>query len=513
MHYACVRSAVERIKPDKAFLYYEFEPSGPWWELTRKILEPVRIRAPRRIFGNPVAHVAHRTDIVRLEMLTRNGGIYLDADVLIHESFDHLLDNSVVLGEEGVNGANGLANAVILAEPGAPFLKKWYDEFRTFRSKGRDIYWGEHAVRVPFLLSKKYPSELTILPHDAFYWPLWTYDGLHRIYGAEPSADERSHLANHLWESAAWDDFLKHLTPRRVRNIDSNFHRWVRPLVSDLPDSFGGPGLGERLASFVAKGARKAKSRANRVAYRGLKYLEARSVPALGVALPRSYDSYNRRRIFQDVYKQGLWGKDESERFCSGTGSRGIAAQTYVAKISELLKGQIEGQGRSITVVDLGCGDFEIGRELVLRVDSLDYIGCDIVPDLISHHLATNTHQRASFRVLDMVTQELPAGDVCLVRQVFQHLSNAEIKATLKKLKGLAKIYITEAYPAAEAGAVNPDKPTNADVRYDWRTGRGRGVELNEEPFNIPVRELFRVTANPNDVLVTFEIDCHASSK
>jgi hypothetical protein len=243
VHYACVRSAVERIKPVQTFVYYEYEPDGKWWELTRKEVTAVKIQAPRHIFGNPLNHPAHRADVVRLELLIGQGGIYLDSDVLVHQNFDALLDNSVVLGEEGINAEYGIANAVILAEPDAPFLKRWYDEYRSFRSKGWDQYWCEHSVRVPLNLFKKYPDEVTVLPDTAFYWPLWEDEGLQLIYDSPPRVETRGTFANHLWESVAWEKYLEHLTPGKVRRIDSNFHRWVRPFVERLPDRYGSPSL------------------------------------------------------------------------------------------------------------------------------------------------------------------------------------------------------------------------------------------------------------------------------
>jgi mannosyltransferase OCH1-like enzyme len=66
----------------------------------------------------------HRADIVRLERLLEVGGIYLDADVLVHRDFDDLLHHSTVLGKEGVKPQYGLCNAVILSRPEAPFLRR-----------------------------------------------------------------------------------------------------------------------------------------------------------------------------------------------------------------------------------------------------------------------------------------------------------------------------------------------------------------------------------------------------
>jgi hypothetical protein len=134
-HYACVKSAIERIKPKHAFFYFEYRPRGPFWDLTSKMVDCKQITAPRSVFGNPLLHYAHRADVFRLQQLIEVGGIYLDCDVFIHRDFDDLLNNSVVLGQEGEDETIGLCNAVILAEPGARFLRRWYSQYSRFRSR------------------------------------------------------------------------------------------------------------------------------------------------------------------------------------------------------------------------------------------------------------------------------------------------------------------------------------------------------------------------------------------
>ena len=106
----------------------------------------MEIEAPREIFGRPLKSVAHRADVVRLQKLLEHGGIYLDAGVLVQRSFDDLLDHSTVLAQEGVDAEWGLTNAVILAEPQAPFLRRWLQEYRSFRGTGQlDSSWNEHS--------------------------------------------------------------------------------------------------------------------------------------------------------------------------------------------------------------------------------------------------------------------------------------------------------------------------------------------------------------------------------
>ena len=50
---------------------------------------------------------------------------------------------------------------------------------------------------------------------------------------------------------------------------------------------------------------------------------------------------------------------------------------------------------------------------------------------------------------------------------------------------------------------MNPDKLAGYDVRFDWRTGRGRGVELDNPPFDLVTQEMFRAFAPPHEVIVT----------
>jgi hypothetical protein len=260
VHYVCLKSAIERIRPEKTFLYYEFEPSGPWWELTRGLITPVKIEAPRQIFGRPLAHVAHRSDIVRLQKLIEHGGIYLDADVFVQRHFDDLLDNRAVLGQEGTDEQSGMANAVILSEPNSAFLTRWLEEYRSFEGGLPGTpFWNEHSVRLPARLARAHPKEITVLPHTAFFWPLWTDEHLAWIFSSNRPLPLDQTYANHLWENFAWD-YLEDLTPRRVRSVDTNFHVWARPLIENLPDNFGAPSLLKRLQNYKKRTLVKARA-------------------------------------------------------------------------------------------------------------------------------------------------------------------------------------------------------------------------------------------------------------
>lgn len=214
---------------------------------------------------------------------------------------------------------------------------------------------------------------------------------------------------------------------------------------------------------------------------------------------------YRRRRVFREAYKNNVWGSDTRSQFFSGVGSRGDAVEAYVRGMTRLLEQHASELGRPLRVVDLGCGDFEVGQALLARVPDLTYIGCDIVPELVAHHTRAYANERISFRQLDIVADPLPEADVCLVRQVLQHLSNAEIMRFLRRAS-YKYLYVTEGQPAVRGGPVNPDKATNADIRFDWSKGRGRGVELDKPPYCLATREMFRVHAHPTEIIITEQI-------
>jgi SAM-dependent methyltransferase len=512
VHYVCAKSAIERLKPSRVYFWCEYLPKGPWWRLTEDMVEVVQIKAPRTIFGTPLHHPAHRADIVRLDKLLEHGGIYLDADVFVHRHFDDLLHHRVVMGEQD---KRGLCNAVLLAEPGASFVQRWREEYRSFRSEGKDEFWDEHSVQVPMRLVNEFPDEVTKLEPSAFFWPSWNEIGVERIFASADPIPPTSRYANHLWESRAWDKYLENLTPHRVRMIDSNFHFWARPMISALPDNYGSAGVVsgaiKRIRKATVKRIGEGVTRIRRpVVMKILSpawHATSRTISSL---FPGSrFAGLYRRRTFRNVYERRLWGTDKFGVYFSGVGSIGEPAKVYVDAMVPIIADMMRSFGNETTVVDLGCGDFRIGAALLERLPPLRYVGCDLVPELVAENSRRYGSRNISFRCLDIVGEDLPPGHIYLVRQVLQHLPNRDIARVLGKLRYCKDVYVTEGQPETLEGLVNPDKPIGADVRFNWRTGRGRGVELDQHPFGLHIEEVCRASSDPKlcrEVIVTYRV-------
>jgi len=209
----------------------------------------------------------------------------------------------------------------------------------------------------------------------------------------------------------------------------------------------------------------------------------------------RKYRSLPLKATFQEIYSSKSWGDDGSP-FCSGQGSRGPVSQQYCDAVVEFIR---DHQVRR--VVDLGCGDFVVGRQIV-EATGVDYIGIDVVPELIEHHIQTVNLPNVSFRLADITSDPLPAADLCLVRQVLQHLSNDEIARVLANVKNFPMVLVAEDVPA-KPRSINRDKPHGPDVRGYYRSG----VYLDRPPFSVAAKELWSFDLRQGALLRTVLID------
>jgi SAM-dependent methyltransferase len=203
----------------------------------------------------------------------------------------------------------------------------------------------------------------------------------------------------------------------------------------------------------------------------------------------------SRAAVFSAVYSDNIWGGRPGSYY-SGGGSE----EAFSAAYSNLINGFLEDLARDhVTVVDVGCGDFRVGARI--RARGLRYVGVDIVPSLIAHNTREFGSPSVSFSCLDIVEETPPDGDVCLVRQVFQHLSNDDIARALERLRKYPYVFVTEHRPAGtEAVVPNRDIRTGSAIRMT----RGSGVYLDRPPFALDnVRTVLEGPAGQDGVLVT----------
>jgi len=184
------------------------------------------------------------------------------------------------------------------------------------------------------------------------------------------------------------------------------------------------------------------------------------------------------KEAMEQVYKMNLWGGTESD-FYSGTGSHlPEIINPYIVVVASFL----ESFKNPLVVCDLGCGDFNVGKELIKYTKK--YVAVDIVTDLIARNKMKFTEDNLEFHSLNIAVDELPSGDCAIIRQVLQHLSNDEIQSLLPKLTNFKYIILTEHIPD---GTFEPNKEIISGQGI--RLKKQSGVNLLAPPFNFKVKE------------------------
>ena len=181
------------------------------------------------------------------------------------------------------------------------------------------------------------------------------------------------------------------------------------------------------------------------------------------------------RSVFRDIYRDATWGS-VGDGYFSGVGSLDVNSREYIAYVNRFLAGHAVTE-----IVDCGCGDFRVARQFDLA--HRRYIGVDVVNELIQRNREAFGTPNIEFRALDLIEDQLPHGELCLIRQVLQHLSNEAILHVLAKTDQYRYVLITDEQLRAAAHC-NRDINSFSGTRNDV----GSTLLLERAPFNRKVQ-------------------------
>lgn len=182
--------------------------------------------------------------------------------------------------------------------------------------------------------------------------------------------------------------------------------------------------------------------------------------------------------VMKQIYDKKLWGGTNFD-FYSGDGSHHPSlVLPYIHAVSEFLT----SFKQPLSICDLGCGDFNIGKQLVPYAKA--YHAVDIVPELIARNKAQFQHPSVTFYCLDIAKDALPQADCVILRQVLQHLSNSEVQCIVDKLANYAYVIVTEHIPEGDF-VPNKDIISGQGIRLKVKSG----VDLLAHPFKMNVAE------------------------
>lgn len=196
--------------------------------------------------------------------------------------------------------------------------------------------------------------------------------------------------------------------------------------------------------------------------------------------------------IFTEIYNKSLWGKaPDGRQYCSGLGT----IDTNVEKYIEMLRNFIH-EHEIKSIFEIGCGDFTIMKSVLSQSD-IKYTGFDIVKSLIDFLTTFYSNDNVKFMHMDAIDSvEYPAADLCIIRQVLQHLSNSQITEIIRKTEKYKFVIITEHLPLNPKHK-NEDKITSGYIRLqNYNTS---GVFLDAPPFSLKCKTLLSYQQDDND--------------
>ena len=182
--------------------------------------------------------------------------------------------------------------------------------------------------------------------------------------------------------------------------------------------------------------------------------------------------------IFDKIYREAIWGKDKFGNPTSGYGSyKNNIVNPYIREVKKLIT-----EIQCSTIVDLGCGDFNIGKNFINICSK--YLACDISKFILNQNRQTYKFKNLQFKQINLAEDKLPIGDLAFIRLVLQHLSNTEIMNFvnyINKYKPYQYLLVTEHMSSASSYQPNLDKPSGSNIRLTINSA----VEVDKEPFNL----------------------------
>jgi len=165
---------------------------------------------------------------------------------------------------------------------------------------------------------------------------------------------------------------------------------------------------------------------------------------------------------FTYINESSYWKSEES---VSGDGSELLVTQELSKKLEELI---VDKEIKSI--LDVPCGDFNWMQKV--NLNNAQYIGADIVENLIASNQKEYGTDKISFKLFDITKDTLPKVDVIFCRDCLVHFSIKDIYKALVNIKKSESQYLltTSFYRCEE----------NKDII----TGEWRKLNFEIEPFN-----------------------------
>ena len=179
-------------------------------------------------------------------------------------------------------------------------------------------------------------------------------------------------------------------------------------------------------------------------------------------------------KIFEKIYINNYWGSNKSR---SGPGSSLKNTKNIRKNLIKIIK-----KYKIKFIFDAPCGDFN-WMYLVIKNSKLNYLGSDIVKDLIKLNKIKYKSKNIKFSKKNLISGKFPKADLWIGRAFFYHLSFNDIRKVLINLKKSKIKYCL----------ITNHRVNSKHLNKDITTGSFRRLSLFKEPLNFKKNYLLKV--------------------
>ena len=184
-------------------------------------------------------------------------------------------------------------------------------------------------------------------------------------------------------------------------------------------------------------------------------------------------NNLKRKIIFNLIFRSNHWRdykKKNINESDSGLGSDLKITKQLVNDLDIFLK-----SSKIVSILDIACGDFLWMNKLINKNKHINYLGIEIVRNIVENNNRIFSNQKIKFICSDVINQELPQNhDFIIVRDFLIHIKNSDIVNLIDKIKKSNCKYF----------AINnfPDIKSNEEIKG---YGHHRYVNIEIPPFNL----------------------------
>ena len=138
------------------------------------------------------------------------------------------------------------------------------------------------------------------------------------------------------------------------------------------------------------------------------------------------------------------------------------------------------------SITDAPCGDWNWMR--LLNLDNIDYIGYDILEDILMENTLKYSNENVKFEFKDIVNQTIRKSDLIICRDFMFHISNEKGLNLLENFKKSGSKYVL----------LTSFNYTTINENLGFDDWGWRRINVKIEPFNLPEPIYEFVESHPN---------------